>query len=115
MRTEIQMLMRADEAREEMYSEYGDHRDEQAYDGERCGFLAGIRLTKRGYTERQIWEFAASDDANYRSWGDDAADAWQSGYTCALYWCADQYDWNADGVPVYNAGNFLGHPEGELM
>lgn len=102
MRTEIQLLMQIDEQRELMFSEYGDSRSENACDGMIAGFKTGIRLTKEGRTEQQIIDYIYEDEAEYRSFGDDDRDAYQSGFTCALWWAADQYEWDADGMPVYH-------------
>ena len=100
MRTEIQLLMLIDELRERLNSDYIDHRDEMDCDGMITGFKTGIRLTKEGKTEQQIIDYIHEDEAEYRSVGDDDADAYQSGFTCALWWAADQYEWDADGMPI---------------
>lgn len=114
MRTEIQIYMMIDEYHRDACDALEGTFDEQDFFGMRDGFKTGLRLTKEGKTAQEIWEYAASNDANYISYGDDLADAYQGGYTCALYWCADQYDWNGDGMPVYVPGNFLNQMPGEL-
>lgn len=96
----------------EATQDYVDEHDQDSqYDaGMKAGFKAALRLTKEGKTPDEIFEYAQTDQKAYVSHGDDYADAWQSGYTCALEWAAEQFDWNKDGEPIFREGNKLGFP-----
>jgi hypothetical protein len=77
------------------------------------GFQAGMRMIQEGKSPAEIYQYAKDDDNVYRSWGDDRADEYQSGRTCAIMWCAGQYDWDENGNPIYREGNFLGEQVGQ--
>jgi hypothetical protein len=79
-------------------------------DGFHSGLTLGLALTQQGKTSDDIFADAQATASGYNSHGDDMEDAWQSGYTAALYWCAEQYDWDSEGKPIFRAGNKLGEP-----
>jgi hypothetical protein len=107
MRTEIQLLMQIDEYREWMNDDNIGYQGEANAEGMIAGFKAGIRLTKEGKTEQQIIDYIHADDMAYSSHGDDDQDAYQSGFSCALWWAADQYEWIEDGTPVLHEDSIL--------
>lgn len=92
--------------------ELPDISDQDAqYDrGVQAGFKKAIRMIEDGKTTPDILEYARADSLGYVSHGDDYADAWQSGYSTALYWAAEQYDWDEEGVPIFREGNIWGEP-----
>jgi len=113
MRTDIQFYMRIDEQRMELFNEYGDERSDEAANGMIAGFKWAMELTHQGKQPHEIAILAKADEENYRSWGDDSADAYQNGFTCAAFWGACQYDWDNDGYPVFIAENVFGLKEGK--
>jgi len=82
--------------------EYGDEYDQgqQSEAGRLAGFRRGQKLIAEGKTRDEITAWAQEDDRSYASYGDDYADAWQSGYSTALFWVAEQYDWDDDGNAI---------------
>lgn len=82
------------------------HSQDAAYDdGFDAGMRTGAKLVQQGKSSADILHYAQADELGYLPHGNDDEDAWQSGYSTALFWCAEQFDWNAEGVPVYRAGN----------
>lgn len=77
-------------------------------DGFDSGMHKGLRMTQEGKTPADILSFAQADQAAYVPHGDDQEDAWQSGYTVALEWCAEQFDWDETGQPIGRPGNVVG-------
>lgn len=89
------------------WEELPDTRDQDAqYDrGMQAGFRTAIRMLQAGNTSAGILDYAQADERDYVSVGDDYADAWQNGYSTALYWAAEQFDWDTDGAAVFRDGN----------
>lgn len=86
--------------------EEGDRSDE----GMLMGFKTIMRWIGEGKTLDEMIALTRKDENGYHSWGDDYADAEQSGFICALYWGCEQYDWTEDGQPIFREGNILGQP-----
>lgn len=80
--------------------------------GMMAGFEQGKEFIQSGMTSAEIAEYTQRDERGYRSHGDDGMDAWQGGYSCALYWVAEQYDWDDEGNPIYREGNIWGEEVG---
>lgn len=92
---------------------YIDHRPDEGTYGYRHaqdiahdeGFEAGMRkamaLVEAGETNEAIYQFAQNDQKAYTPHGDDCADAYQSGYTTALEWAAERFDWDEEGTPHF--------------
>lgn len=72
------------------------------------GFVRAIQLIQDGKNTTDILAAAQASERNYTPYGDDYEDAYQSGFVLALYWCAEQLDWDADGEPIYRDGNVWG-------
>ncbi len=82
--------------------------DAQFQNGLRAGFKAAIGLIERGKSTAEILAFTQVEESEHKSVGDDYADAYQSGRTTALYWVAEQYDWDGEGNPLFREGNIWG-------
>lgn len=102
----------------ELQQKYGDdpgyyYDQDQASDfGMLAGFRAGLKMIQEGKTSEEITAYAQRDQHDYVSHGDDLEDAWQSGYSCALFWVGEQFDWDDDGVPIFRPGNIFNEPVG---
>lgn len=73
-----------------------------------AGFNAGLRQIERGQNSLDIARGAWVDAAAYRSCGNDDEDSYQIGFTRALYWVSEQFDWTEDGDAIFRPGNILG-------
>lgn len=67
-------------------------------------------MIERGATPAELLILAQGSERNYTSYGNDDEDMYQNGRLCALYWAAEQYDWDAEGNPIYRAGNIWNLP-----
>lgn len=89
-------------------SDRGGSEDNANRDGCIDGFYAALRMIGNGRTSAEILNAAQADEAAYVAHGNDDQDAWQNGYLMALYWAAEQFDWDAEGVPLFRDGNVWG-------
>lgn len=112
MRTIDELQAEIDEARAAIEGDDSlDELDASWAQGMLDGFEQGRQLVRDGKTSAEIAAWAAAQDAAYVSVGNDRADVWQSGYTAALDWVGEQFDWQG-GNPVYREGNRFGMPAG---
>jgi hypothetical protein len=81
-------------------------------EGLTAGLHRGLRFTDEGKSPTEILRIAQAMEQGYCSVGSDNEDEWQSAFSAALYWVAEQYDWDADGNPIYREGNIWGQPVG---
>ncbi|MEP7286951.1 MAG: hypothetical protein ABI947_14435 [Chloroflexota bacterium] len=79
--------------------------DDQNRAGRRAGFKTALKLTNDGKTSIEILEYTRQDEKTHNAYGNSYASTWQSGYICALYWAAEQYDLDQDGKLIRRGGN----------
>lgn len=87
--------------------EYIHDMDRAATEGQIAGFETGLKLMREGKTPLEIAQYALSCERSYVAYGNDKEDAWQSGYTVALEWVGEQFDWTENDV-IFRAGNLRG-------
>jgi hypothetical protein len=62
---------------------------------------AGYTYLRQAPEKRVMWVQTQLDASKaYRSYGDDYADLYQSGWHTAISWLAREFDWDEAGFPV---------------
>ncbi len=80
--------------------EYQNDQDAAFTSGLIVGFKTALRMTKQYKTPAEILEHARADEREYVSVGNDNDDAFQSGFTTALLWAAEEFDWDESGKAI---------------
>lgn len=76
-------------------------REDRAYcEGMDDAFKVAIKMIASGASSADIRTTAQKSQYEYRSHGNDAEDAWMSGYITGLQWAGESFDWNEAGEPV---------------
>lgn len=75
--------------------------DGQSDLGMLAGFKRALNLIEEGKTNQDIFKFAQDAVKSYVPYGDDGEDAWQGGFTTALEWAAERYDWDEEGNATF--------------
>lgn len=82
-------------------------------EGRNVGLRTAIFMIEDGESEEDFIETAKDVyKRHYQDYPDDERSYWGAGYAMAMLWCAEQFDYDAEGWPIYRAGNFLNHPAG---
>lgn len=71
--------------------------DDAYHGGMIAGFKEAKRLIERGWDAKLILHHARVQNGAYVSRGYELRDAHQSGYTAAMCWAGEEFDWDADG------------------
>lgn len=77
-----------------------DRQDRAYCEGMDDAFKAAIKMIGEGMSSADIRSVAQKSQYEYRSYGNDVEDAWQSGYITGLQWAGEAFDWNEAGEPV---------------
>jgi len=83
--------------------------DDQHIQGLIAGFKDAINLIEHGKSQKEAISTLIATQTTYRSNGDDRADTWETGWETAFSWCAEQYDWDAQGQAIFRADNIWGY------